>query len=398
MAKILKINLGKHLLYLLVYIISMLIYIFVDNFVIMFSVDLYFLELYINNLSQIFGGLSIYLYQYKYFKTNSNAKYFGLELIYNKQDIKSKDNIFIILLLIFLASIFEFVLVIIEYYCSKVINSKISRLFKLRIGGLSTIVSSLLCSYSLNFKLGKHHKVSLIFMSIIIIISIILEIVFKSSNFLIKPYLFGLFLNIFRVVIISFIDCIEKYLYEIDYLNPFKLLMFMGILELIYAIIFTVCKNLINIEEIEKIFTNNNSGEICKLIFLLLGVLISSTITNVYKIYCNVIYSPMIKSLADYIFIPFLNIFTFLNKMDFYDSIAYFVICEIISLIIDFLSCVYNEFIILFCCGLEHDTKFGISIRAELLENRPNSLIIEDNQTNDNNQENKSDEASLNQN
>ena len=219
----------------------------VDFLVLLSSVDFYFLNLYINNLSQIFGGLSIYLYQYRYFKTKSKSKYFGLELIHNKQDIKSKDNIFIILLLIFLASIFEFVLVIIDYYCYRVFKSKISRLFKLRIAGLSTIVSSLLCSYSLNYKLGKHHKISLIFMSVVIIIVIISEIVFKSSNILIKPYFFAFFLNILRVAIISFIDCIEKYLYEIDYLNPFKLLMFMGILELIYTIIFTVCENLINI-------------------------------------------------------------------------------------------------------------------------------------------------------
>ena len=247
MVKVLKINLGKNLLYLLVYIISTLIYIFVDYFVIRFSVDLYFLELYINNLSHILGGLSIYLYQYRYLKTNSKSKYFGLKLIYKKQDIKSQDNKFIIVLLVFFASILEFVLVVIENYCSKVLKSKISRLFKLRIAGLSTIVSSLLCTYSLNFKLGKHHKVSLIFMSTVIIIVIISEIVFKLSNILIKPYFFALFLNIFRTVIISFIDCIEKYLYEIDYLNPFKLLMFMGILELIYTIIFTVCENLINI-------------------------------------------------------------------------------------------------------------------------------------------------------
>ena len=123
--------------------------------------------------------------------------------------------------------------------------------------------------------------------------------------------------------------------------------------------------------------------------------------TNVYKIYCNVIYSPMIKSIADYIYIPFLNIGSFVKKMDFYGSIAYFVICEIISLIIVFFSCVYNEFIILFCCGLEHDTQFGISIRAESFENKPIGLLVDDNQTeqtDENNQENKSVEMSQNQN
>ena len=83
MAKILKINLGKNLLYLLAYIICQLFNFIVDFFVLLFSVDFYFLNLYINNLSQIFGGLSIYLYQYRYFKTKSKSKYFGLELIHN---------------------------------------------------------------------------------------------------------------------------------------------------------------------------------------------------------------------------------------------------------------------------------------------------------------------------
>ena len=164
--------------------------------------------------------------------------------------------------------------------------------------------------------------------------------------------------------------------------------MFEGILDFLYTLIFTFSKNNINTEQIEKLIESNNRGEICKLIFLLLGILLSSIIANVYKIYCNVIYSPMIKSLSEYILIPFMNFFSFFNKIDFYNSVVYFIICEIIGIFINFLGCVFNEFIILFCFGLEHDTKFGISLRAESFENKPNDLIIDDNQTEENNQEN----------
>ena len=53
-------------------------------------------------------------------------------------------------------------------------------------------------------------------MVVIFVINIILEIKFKTSNILMKPFLFELFLKVLRNVSISFIDCIDKYLYEAD--------------------------------------------------------------------------------------------------------------------------------------------------------------------------------------
>ena len=42
----------------------------------------------------------------------------------------------------------------------------------------------------------------------------------------------------------------------------------------------------------------------------------------------------------------------------------YFSINIVVALIISFFGCVYNEFIILFCCGLEKNTHDQISRRA----------------------------------
>ena len=129
-------------------------------------------------------------------------------------------------------------------------------------------------------------------------------------------------------------------------------------------------------EQLKKFFVKKNSGKICGFIFLLLGNLLVSAIRRVYQIYCNVVYSPTIKSLADYIVVPFHNILSFINEQDFYQSKVYFVICEIFGIIIDFFGLVYNEFIVLFCCGLEHDTKVDISSRAKLSINNPKNLSL----------------------
>ena len=373
-----KFNIGKISVYLLIYALSWIIIIFIILFGHILFKEFFSINMYINQIGQIIGGLSIYLYQYRAFYKNENVKYFGLELIHNKANIKQKDKPFKIIILIFFSSIFDFFIIIIEYHFFVEINGKIPLLFKFRIAGIITIVSSLLCACSLNFKFGKHHKFSLIFMSAILIINIILEIFLRTSNISIKQFLLELFLKILRNIIISFIDCIEKYLYEVNYVNPFKLLIIEGILKLIFLIIFTVCKKIIKIEQLKKNFTENTPGTICGLIFLLLGDLFFSAILRVYQIYCVVIHSPMIKSLADYIFAPIFNILFFIEKQEFYDSIVYFVICEILSIIMGFFGCVYNEFIVLFCCGLEHNTKFDISSRAELPINNPNKFLLDD--------------------
>ena len=96
----------------------------------------------------------------------------------------------------------------------------------------------------------------------------------------------------------------------------------------------------------------------------------------------------MIKSLAGYILAPLVNIFFFDDKKLFYDNVTFFVINEILSIIIGFFGCVYNEFIILFCCGLEYDTKLDISSRAELPINMPNNTLLDDNQIEENKSEN----------
>ena len=57
---------------------------------------------------------------------------------------------------------------------------------------------------------------------------------------------------------------------------------------------------------------------------LILYVLISG-IVNAYKIYCNVIYSPMARSLIDYFMAPCLNIFSFTETKNIYKHNHYII-------------------------------------------------------------------------
>ena len=96
---------------------------------------------------------------------------------------------------------------------------------------------------------------------------------------------------------------------------------------------------------------------------------------NTYKIYCNVIYTPMARSLSDYFMNQFFNIYYFIFENYFNNNYAYFFISEILCIITNFFCCIYNEYVILFLCGLEYDTKEQIIERSQSVENNSTSVI-----------------------
>ena len=92
-------------------------------------------------------------------------------------------------------------------------------------------------------------------------------------------------------------------------------------------------------------------------------------------------------------FNPLMIIYSFFYDNDFlYEgkpNALYLILNIILALIIDFFGCVYNEFFILYCFGLEYETHYEISKRA----NKQNQLIklkdiYEDNNNNDDEDDN----------
>ena len=93
----------------------------------------------------------------------------------------------------------------------------------------------------------------------------------------------------------------------------------------------------------------------------------------------------MARSLINYLLNPIFYVFYFLMLGDFKEKIHYLIISEIISLILSFFGCVYNEYIIIFCCGLDNETKDSIIKRARCSSNTPKSgsHILNDNISDD---------------
>ena len=73
----------------------------------------------------------------------------------------------------------------------------------------------------------------------------------------------------------------------------------------------------------------------------------------------------MARSLIDYLLNPLIIIYSFCILNDFYHITAYFIIAEIICIVMSFFGCVFNEYIIIYCGGLELETKDEIADRAD---------------------------------
>ena len=208
-----------------------------------------------------------------------------------------------------------------------------------------------------------------------------------------KGFIFRYFLTIFCYIGFSFNNCIEKYLVDTDFMNPFIILILEGVFELIMALLILI--KITPVEAFSKAYIPKHKG---LFVFLFLLYILLQIIVNIYRIYCNVIYSPMARSLIDYLLNPLVNIYTFVIALDFLDNYSYSIIVEIICIVMSFFGCVFNEYIVLYCCGLERETQDEIAKRAinqfqkeleDINDNDDNDDVFNDNKNetivNDNN-------------
>ena len=150
--------------------------------------------------------------------------------------------------------------------------------------------------------------------------------------------------------------------------------MFEGLFGVILSIIASIGKEPFKYILIHKFFYT--TGQLILLICLLFFYLILSITTNAYKVYSNIIFSPMDASLINYMLNPAFNIYFFIYKLDFNNNYYSFIISEIICLVITFFGCIYNEYIIISWCGLNEETDDAIRERTISKINIP--LILGD--------------------
>ena len=272
-----------------------------------------------------------------------------------------------IALLIFFAAFFDFIeYILINFFIQR--TAKISPTSDLRFNSITTIASSLIFTFALRLKIGKHQFFSLLITAICLILVLIVELIYNTDilgSF--SNLLFAYILTLLALSFISFNDIIDKYLYEFNYLNPLFILLLESIVAIIFVSIFSLKYS--PFQEIKKKYNEFKTGTFALLLFFLFLYLVFSALLNIFKVLSNVYYSPMAKSVSSYVLNPALIIFSYFGQNDFLikgeQNALYFVINVVLSIIIVFFGCVYNEFFILKCWGLDYETHHVIAKRAD---------------------------------
>ena len=249
-------------------------------------------------LGETILGCSLYLYLQRFIRKKSSAKksnFMSIHLITNDK-IKTYDNKYKIYYLIIIAAVFDFIGYIFSLQLVPVLNF-CSKSLEKRIRAILILFDALFYRYVLKFQIFKHQRFSLYVISICLIITIIIEFIFQDFNIFLyrKSFALLLFYLIFYIAFNSFVDLIEKYLFEFDYVNPLQVLMFEGIIGLIMGIIYCLFYN--PIPDIKRCYSIN--GKKFAFPFLLSFVfLIFNGAQNTFRVVTNKVYSPMALALT----------------------------------------------------------------------------------------------------
>ena len=366
--KCIKIGIRHNLIYPLMYLILINI-LRVNRIIIDELIDLHLLIIYplLKFICTIILSSIILYLQNKHRKLNINTKIMGISLIKNQGRMKRLDREYKILILIFLSSYFDSIGGLRKYYLSRLLlNDKENKELKdvdTRIRSREIFFSSLLCYLTIRIKLYKHHKISLTIIFICLILSIIIEIIQMYSIINKGETIFYYIIMQFFIIICRVnSDIIDKYLFEFNYVDPFKALIYKGTIETLLILFFT--NDLI--EDIHKILEKKIS------IIMLLIYFIVSGFKTIYRILTVKIYSPMTRTLVDSFLDIFFNIYYYWDiiKGNEILRITCFWIDSFLKAIIIFFNCIFNELFVLYCYGMEKNTYLEITERAINIELR----------------------------
>lgn len=335
----------------------------------LFTVIMYF--------SEMIFGLIIFLNQKQLFKKKKQKQtenYKGIELITNEtndsdipiQDSRLKNN-----LIIFAISLIDGMHFFFQTYVFPDLlePTVISKSLLVRLTGIITLFSALLYYLLLKTAIYRHQQYCLFIIGFCLIIILITELLIQKDFFdYIKALLLIFYIHLSHAIIAS----LEKYLIEINYIDPFQMLMIEGVYGIIISsitLVFLFVSNNNPFKEIKEIEEKKNLHDLLIILLLLFIFFLLSGGRNSYKEATNKIFSPMTISLSYCIVNPLLIIYYFLVERDFnnqnkYKNLIHLIINIVISLVIVFIGCIYNEALIIFCCGCEHDTFIEIRRRG----------------------------------
>jgi len=302
-------------------------------------------------------------------------------LIQEKVEINGSDNFYKILILLLIASYFNFIGTIVRRkYFSQINNNLPARdhFIEFRFKSIQIEASVLLCYLTMKIKIYRHQLISLIIICVILILIMIIDMFDDFQNLPLKIKYF--LLTAFSCITRAFLDTIDKYLFEFNYLRPYTILLYEGIIGTIFNPMLLLIDNdsYKDFSEVES--TENN---IVLLIFLFIIFLILSSFKNMYRVLTVQYYSPMTRALTESILDPFILLYYFiLFKEKKVNDYVYFILIIICLIIAAICSLIYNDFIILYCCEMERNTYLEINNR--LYSDLFDEIINEDDNDNDN--------------
>jgi len=329
-------------------------------------------------LGELIAGFLFYRYQTKFIEEktkqnvlNSNKLSSKISFIQKESKMMRPDNVIKYIFLIFMTGSFDFFEFILStYYISKF--HKISGTLQTRLGGILMVFSSLLYWYLFKFPKFKHQILSIIILGLSIIILIISEFLFQTYDMIltVKNLALVIFFAILSHMCVAFNNTIEKYLIDYNFLNPFLLLTFQGIIGIVFTIICGIFEN--PFPALKNVYDDNSSGMFVLLLFMLLLYTLFGALKNVYRMYTIMLFTPMNKHLADILVNPIYIIYYFSIgddfKLDGESNYYYFFLNLFLLIIFDICELIFNEFLILLCCGLEFNTYSSITSRASINE------------------------------
>jgi hypothetical protein len=304
----------------------------------------------------------------------------GIPLIKEVSSLKRPDSNLKVIVLIIFASHFEIIGAISRRYLKNNEVSKESNLYDeyhAKYRSSEIIIASLLCLFTLKIKVYRHHIFSLIVILLCLIAISITEIFCKTYILI-----YGIFILISSISRV-FLDTIEKYLFDTDFVDIYKITIFEGVIDTIFTcflFFFDEPK-----EELMNLLDNKKGVNALKYwigIFFLLVYGALSALKNINRRYTVKYYSPMTRALAESILDPFFITYGYIenNKPNDKELIS-FIVTLICSIIMVFCSCIYNEIFVLYCFGLERKTHlyvFHTNSNLELTEDNNKNESFED--------------------
>lgn len=346
-------------------------------------------------LGEFTSGAIVYRYQSKYLRNKDNDSLIDRFKMKNLsiESVQEKSNKFKVFILLFLASFLDFAeYIITTFYIKKF--TYISSTLDSRCYSFLVICNGVAFKYLLRIKIFKHQILSLIIIFICFIITIASEYLFQHVDeiFTYAEFTVALALILVEYFYLAMMDIIDKYLLEFESVDPFLIIMVEGLIGLVFGILFCWVEN--PLPELKYIYNNNSTSSFILFIAFLFLFFICTNFRVAFRIMINKLYSPMVLTLSDYFLNPIYIIYNYINgdfKSKEGQNIFYFILNLILSILTAFSTFIYNEFIVLFCYGLELNTHDQITKRSKLEEIEMNvKEILNDPQKED--EENESDD------